>query len=106
MIKYYYKVGTGFAGCDEEGLLEARNEEAAMELAREFAIANAEMYGMYQDLDVFGDLDTVGTPIDEDDYTEEELEELEHDGYEDVTGELDYYVEVYNEEKHGPMSCY
>ncbi len=101
IIKYYYKVGTGFAGCDDEGILEAKNEEEAMELARQYSIDNAEMYGMYQDPDAFGDLDTIGTPICEDEYTEEELEDLEVEGYEDATGELDYYVEVYNEEEHG-----
>lgn len=101
MIKYYYKVGTGFAGCDDEGILEAKNEEAALELARLYAIDNAETHGMYQDLEAFGDLDTIGTPICEDEYTEEELEDLEFEGYEDATGELTYEVEVYNEEDHG-----
>ena len=101
MITYYYKVGTGFAGCDDEGLLKAKDEEAAMELARQYSIDNAEMYGMYQDGDAFGDLDTLGTPINEEDYTEEELEDLEYEGYEDATGELTYEIEIFNEEKHG-----
>lgn len=100
MVKYYYKVGTGFAGCDEEGLLEAKNEEAAMELASQYSIDNAEMYGMYQDPDAFGDLDTIGTLIDENEYTEEELKELQYKAYEDAVGELVYEVEIFDEEEH------
>lgn len=97
MIKYFYRVSFGFVGCESTGLLEAKNEEAALEIVRELAIANAESFGYYQDEEVFGTQDTVGSPAE--DLTEEEEEGLEFDGYEEV-GELDYYVEVYSPEEH------
>jgi len=97
MIKYFYRVSFGFVGCESTGLLEAKNEEAALEIVRELAIANAESFGYYQDEDAFGDLDTVGAVAEN--LTEEEEAELEFEGYGEV-GQLDYYVEVYNPEKH------
>jgi len=100
MIKYFYRVSFGFVGCESTGVLEAKNELAAHETARELAIENAESFGYYQDEDVFGDLDTVGSPAENlTEEEEEEEEELEFEGYDEV-GELDYYVEVYNSEKH------
>jgi|TARA_R100000084_G_C4625503_1_gene135573 hypothetical protein len=97
MIKYFYRVSFGFVGCESTGLLEAKNEEAALEIVRELAIENAESFGYYQDEDAFGDLDTVGAVAEN--LTEEEEAELEFEGYGEV-GQLDYYAEVYNSEKH------
>ena len=97
MIKYFYRVSFGFVGCESTGLLEAKNEEAALEIVRELAIENAESFGYYQDEDAFGDLDTVGAVAEN--LTEDEGAELEFEGYGEV-GQLDYYAEVYNSEKH------
>mgnify|MGYP000058844504 FL=1 len=97
MIKYFYRVSFGFVGCESTGVLEAETETLAEEMARDLAIENAESFGYYQDEEVFGTQDTVGSPVE--DLTEEEEEDLEFEGYEE-TGELDYYIEVYSPEKH------
>jgi hypothetical protein len=96
MEKYFYTVSFGLAGCEGAGVLEAKDLHSAEECARVHSIENAEMFGFYQDEDVFQDLDTVGKAA------EDEDEEFEYPGYEE-TGSLEYYVELYVPEKHDDL---
>lgn len=92
MLKtWFYQVSFGICGCNDTGTLEAPTEAEALDVARELAIDNAEMYGYYQDKDFFGDLDQVGNSYLEDDNEYEQI------------GTLDYYVEPYNPEKHDQL---
>jgi hypothetical protein len=69
-------------------LVDADNEDMAEARARELCIDLADSYGFEQNLDFFGDYDTLGREWDDD---EEEYQD---------TGFLEYYVEPYDEEEH------
>lgn len=88
MKKFVAFLSVGLAGMKQADLIEARDEEAALEVAREMCVDFASSYGYEQDYDYFGDNDQLGCDWDEEDeeYTQ--------------TGELDYYVEEYDAEEH------
>ena len=91
MNKYFCKVSFGICCCESTCIIVANTENDALGIAREEAIENAQSYGFEQDLDYFGDADTVGKDYDEDEetYTQE--------------GYLDYFVELYDPEKHDDL---
>ena len=92
MKKYFlkYEIGAGMFGTE---LYEADTLEKAEEFARDLCIDMASSYGYYQDMDYFGEMDSVAN---EDSWDEDDQE------YTDV-GFLEYYAEEYNPEEHGDL---
>ena len=84
MKEYYYEVDFGLAGTESSGILEAEDDEQAAELAYQHSIDNAESFGFFQEEP--GD-QVIKRNDDEDD---EDYEE----------GDLDFFIELYNPQKH------
>jgi len=88
MQKWFVKVGFGYVGTNHYALIEADTENDAQDQAWELSAENAQSFGFYQDEEVFGDLDTVASNLDEE------------TGEYGQTGSLEYHVEPYIPENH------
>jgi hypothetical protein len=93
---FFYEVDAG-TGTQLTGILEEDTLEKAEEVARMYAIENAESYGYEQNLEAFGCLDTVGKPNEY--YDPESDDEDDHEEYSE-TVDVTWVVEPYDPLEH------
>ena len=87
-MKYAAFLQFGINGCESVEIIEADSEQGAYDTCYEMTIEHAQSYGFEQDLEHFGDNDTLGSEWNE------ELEEYQQEAC------VDCYVEEYDPERH------